>query len=108
MLYSKIATLAWMPFRQGAFIRLHPVLPVLFEKVINLGKQAFLYNRSRIKNKKQPIGLTFASNIYKEEFNKDSYRFVSKSPVKTINSMRVLLPASPKNSVYKQQRRADK
>ncbi|MBF9255125.1 hypothetical protein I2I11_17635 [Pontibacter sp. 172403-2] len=74
-----------------------PALPVLTQKVINPGSQAFLYNISRIQDKKKPQVLASASRIYDEKANSGSYKFTAKSPAKTINSMRILLPASPKD-----------
>jgi len=74
-----------------------PELPVLSQKVINPGNQAFLYNLSRIKDKKRPQVLASASRIYDEKATSGSYKFISKSPAKTMNSMRILLPASPKD-----------
>jgi hypothetical protein len=76
-----------------------PALPVLSQKVINPGKQAFLYNISRIQNKNQPKVLASASRIYAEQTGRGTYKFISKSPAKTINSMRVLLPESPKKII---------
>jgi hypothetical protein len=73
-------------------------LPVLAEKTINPGEQAFLYDLSRVTNKKQPKVLASASRIYDEVIQDRRYSFVAKSPVKTLNSMRVLLPSQPKET----------
>lgn len=71
-------------------------LPVLREKVVKPGEQAFLYNLSRIANAETPMVLASASRIYDESKTKNGYTFICKSPVNTINSMRILLPAEPK------------
>ncbi|MBX3255912.1 MAG: hypothetical protein KF862_17390 [Chitinophagaceae bacterium] len=76
-----------------------PKLPVLAKKVIEPGTQAFLYNIGRIANKKVPKVLASASRIYDEEIKARSYAFVAKSPVNTINSMRIYLPSAPKSTV---------
>lgn len=76
-----------------------PKLPVLSKKTVQPGQQGFLYNISRIKNKKKPQVLAAASRIYKEEIAGKKYAFICKSPVNTRNSMRILLPAAPKETV---------
>lgn len=76
-----------------------PQLPVLAEKIINPGEQALLYNLSRVPNKKLPQVLTSASRIYSENVTGSSYSFVAKSPIKTLNSVRVLLPGEPKETL---------
>src|SRR4051812_2105779 len=75
-----------------------PQLPVLAEKTVNPGEQALLYVVSRVPNKKQPQVLASASRIYQENVQGSSYSFVAKSPAKTLNSVRVLLPAQPKET----------
>ncbi|NRF41495.1 hypothetical protein [Pedobacter foliorum] len=75
-----------------------PKLPVLSEKVINPGEQALLYNVKRIKDKSKPMVLASASRVYDEIRNGRTYSFVCKSPAKTENSMRILLPAKPLKS----------
>ena len=72
-----------------------PQLPVLAEKVVNPGEQAYLYNPAKV-DQKQPKVLAAASRVYQEEIKSDSYSFVVKSPLRTLNSMRILLPAQPK------------
>jgi hypothetical protein len=72
-----------------------PQLPVLAEKIINPGEQALLYNVNRIVNKTKPQVLAGAARVYNEKVQGKSYSFVAKSPIKTLNSMRVLLPAKP-------------
>lgn len=73
-----------------------PELPVLNKKTVPVGQQALLYNLSRIKNKKQPQVLASASRIYEEAITANSYTFICKSPVNTVNSLRMLLPSEPK------------
>jgi hypothetical protein len=75
-----------------------PNLPVLAEKVIKPGEQALLYNLQRIKDKTKPMVLATASRIYDEVRNGRAYSFICKSPAKTVNSIRVLLPAKPTKS----------
>ncbi|MGN8072241.1 hypothetical protein [Mucilaginibacter sp. 22184] len=75
-----------------------PQLPVLNEKVVNPGEQSLLYVVNRVPNKKLPQVLASASRIYNENRQGSSYSFVAKSPAKTLNSVRVLLPAQPKET----------
>ena len=72
-----------------------PQLPVLTQKKVNPGQQSLLYDLNRVVNKEQPKVLASASRIYDEQIQADSYSFVAKSPINTLNSMRVLLPAQP-------------
>lgn len=76
-----------------------PELPVLSEKIIKPGQQAFLYNVSRIKNKKKSQVLASASRVDNEAFGSNTYSFTCKSPAKTTNSMRILLPSAPKETL---------
>lgn len=71
-----------------------PKLPVLTSKSVEPGKQALLYNLSRLENK-QPQVLASASRVYDEVIKPTAYSFVSKSPLNTTNSMRILLPKEP-------------
>jgi hypothetical protein len=73
-----------------------PELPVLAEKTVNPGEQAFLYQVSRVTDQSQPKVLASASRISAEQKTLNSYSFICKSPLSTINSMRVLLPAEAK------------
>jgi hypothetical protein len=73
-----------------------PTLPVLAEKQINPGEQGYFFNVERVANPDQPQVVASASRIYKEKITKRSYTFIAKSPVNTINVMRVLLPEKPK------------
>lgn len=79
---------------KGKFIDLFdPEIPVLDEKRVNPGTQAFLYNLRSVKNPGKPQVLVSASRVYDEVHKGESYSFVVKSPVETINVMRVLLPS---------------
>jgi hypothetical protein len=73
-----------------------PELPVLLEKVINPGEQAYLYNLNREKNGRNPKILAAASRTYEEKVKDNSYSFISKSPSGTWNVMRIMLPQKPK------------
>lgn len=69
-----------------------PEIPVLDAKQVNPGEQAFLYNISSVPNPEIPQVLATAGRVYDEEIDKNQYSFVVKSPLNTINVMRVLLP----------------
>jgi hypothetical protein len=58
-----------------------------------------LYNVVRVANKNTPQVLASASRIYDEKVAAGSYSFIAKSPVKTLNSARILLPGQPKQIV---------
>jgi hypothetical protein len=78
---------------KGKFIDLFdPEIPVLNEKQVKPGEQAFLYNIGSIKDKKTPRVLATAARVYDEKRTKKEYSFVAKSPLNTTNVMRVLLP----------------
>ncbi len=81
---------------KGSYIDLFdPALPILTEKVVAPGEQAYLYNLSHVKTRKQPQVLAAASRIYQEKVHGKSYSFITKSPAKTQNVMRILLPSKP-------------
>jgi hypothetical protein len=69
-----------------------PEIPVLNEKQVNPGEQAFLFNIGSIKNPETPQVLAAAARIYNEKTDKHSYTFVARSPLNTSNVMRILLP----------------
>lgn len=78
---------------KGKFIDLFdPEIPVLNEKQVKPGEQAFLYNISSVKNRKIPQVLATAARVYDEKVTKNGYSFVAKSPLNTTNVMRILLP----------------
>jgi hypothetical protein len=72
-----------------------PALPVLGQKQVKPGEQACLYNIGRVRNPQTPQVLASASRVYDEKINGRSYSFIAKSPAKTTNVMRVLLPSEP-------------
>ncbi|TRW25337.1 hypothetical protein FMM05_08520 [Flavobacterium zepuense] len=78
-----------------------PELPVLQEKIVNPGEQAYLFDMKRIENKKQPQVLCAASRVYDEKVSKKSYAFLTKSPSNTMNAMRILLPSKPVEIILK-------
>ncbi len=81
---------------KGKFIDLFdPEIPVLSEKRIEPGNQAFLFNINSVKNPSKPQVLAAAARVYDESITKTSYSFVAKSPLNTTNVMRILLPAKP-------------
>ena len=82
---------------KGRFIDLFdPSLPVLSEKEVQPGEQAFLYDLDKVEDKTRPQVLASASRQYDETFTDHSFSFVSKSPANTDNTMRILLPQVPK------------
>jgi hypothetical protein len=72
-----------------------PELPVVYEKKVLPGEQAYLLNIDRVREQKKPQVLASASRIYDEVSTGKNYSFVAKSPLNTTNVMRVLLPAAP-------------
>lgn len=76
-----------------------PTLPVLSEKKVTPGEQAFLYNIEKVADTRRPQVLAAASRIYNEKVEKRIYSFVVKSPLNTTNAMRVLLPSEPKKII---------
>ncbi len=82
---------------KGRFIDLFdPSLPVISEKVVQPGEQAFLFDLDKMADKTRPQVLASASRQYDEEVTSNSFSFVSKSPNDTDNVMRILLPQAPK------------
>ncbi len=69
-----------------------PEIPVLNEKQVKPGEQAFLFNIGSVKNPKTPQVLATAARVYDEKVGAKDYSFVVKSPLNTTNVMRVLLP----------------
>ena len=76
-----------------------PTLPVLTEKVVQPGEQAFLLDINRIKDQDKPQVLCGAARTYEEKVGKKDFSFVAKSPINTTNVMRVLLPGEPESVV---------
>ena len=73
-----------------------PALPVLDEKRVEPGEQAFLYDIDRVPDPERPQVLAGAARVYEERVGRDRYSFVAKSPARTTNVARVLLPAEPR------------
>ena len=75
----------------------NPELPVLQEKIIQPGTQAFLYNLEHIQYSKPQV-LAAASRVYQEKINnkEQEYSFITKSLSHTIDVMRIVLPSAPK------------
>ena len=73
-----------------------PKLPVLSEKLVLPGEQAFLYNVGRVPDPKRPQVLAGAARVDNEVTGKNKYSFTAKSPLNTTNAMRVLLPVALK------------
>lgn len=87
---------------EGLFIDLfNPELPIVNEKLIQPGTQAYLFNISKVENKNRPQILAAAARATDEVVTKSSYTFIAKSPSNTNNIMRILLPAKPTNIVVK-------
>jgi len=83
---------------KGLFVDLFdPDLPVVTEKTVNPGEQAYLFNINRLKDPSLPAVLAAAARISDEKTEKKQYSFLTKAPSKTTNVMRVLLPAEPVN-----------
>jgi len=84
---------------EGTLIDLfNPELPVIHEKIIQPGTQAYLFNIFKVENKYKPQILAAAARATNEVVTKNSFTFIAKSPSNTNNIMRILLPAKPKNS----------
>ena len=87
---------------KGLFVDLFdPNLPVLTEKQVNPGEQAYLFDINRIADKTKPQVLAAAARVYDETSTRHSYSFIARSPLNTTNVMRVLLPEQPRETVVK-------
>jgi len=76
-----------------------PKLPVLSQKTVNPGEQAFLLNIDRVTDQKKPQVLAAASRVYDEKISQSGYSFITKSPLNTTDVMRILLPQIPKKCI---------
>ena len=82
---------------KGRFIDLFdPELPVVEQKTVAPGEQAFLFNIDKLMEPLRPQVLAAASRQYDERIEPHLYAFTSKSPAETTNVMRILLPKKPK------------
>lgn len=70
-------------------------LPVLAEKVVQPGTQAFLFDLNRVKKSAAPTVLATAARVSDEEETHSSFSFKAKSPANTHNVMRILLSQKP-------------
>ncbi|MCH5599173.1 hypothetical protein [Niabella ginsengisoli] len=71
-----------------------PELPVLREKTVKPGEQAYLYNINAATGV-APKVLATAARVYNEEVKNQIYTFTVKSPANTVNVMRIKLPQKP-------------
>ncbi|MCC8423721.1 hypothetical protein [Mucilaginibacter sp. UR6-11] len=82
---------------KGKLIDLYdPTLPILTAKQIKPGEQGYFYNINRVANPQMPQVLATAARVYDERAGKRRYSFIAKSPLNTVNVMRVLTPAEPR------------
>lgn len=82
---------------KGHFIDLFdPNLPILQDKEVHPGQQAFLFNLDRIENPEMPQVLASAARILNEYRDDDHYRFIARGPLNTDNVMRIRLPERPR------------
>ncbi|MGS2737889.1 hypothetical protein [Sinomicrobium sp. M5D2P17] len=89
-----------MYFSDGPVVDLFdPLLPVLTEKTVVPGEQAFLYDLNYVYDKKQPAVVASAARISDEQSGNGIYTFTCKGPVNTVNSIRVFLPSKPQRVV---------
>jgi hypothetical protein len=72
-----------------------PQLPVLPEKIVKPGEQSLLYDLRRAGDPAKPKVLATAARVYNPTATGRTFSFTAKSPVNTLNSMRVRLPAKP-------------
>ena len=87
---------------KGLFIDLFdPQLSILSNKTIQPGNQSMLFNIRSVKDKKNPQVLATAARVSDEKRENRSYSFITKSPIETVNVMRVLLPNKPKECVMR-------
>ncbi len=72
-----------------------PKLPVVEQKTVYPGEQAFLLNVDRVPHQDKPQVLASAARITQEKVEADSYSLVAKSPSNTTCVMRLLLASNP-------------
>ncbi|NDV96378.1 hypothetical protein D0T84_15855 [Dysgonomonas sp. 521] len=85
---------------KGLFIDLFdPQLSILSDKTVQPGNQSMLFNIKSVKNKKTPQVLATAARVSDEKHSKGMYSFIAKSPIETVNVMRVLLPKQAKDCI---------
>lgn len=80
----------------GMFVDMFdPKLPVLATKTVQPGEQSLLFDIEQVKNRRQPQVIVSAGRESDEKRSRNSYSYVTKSPVETTNVSRVLLPSVP-------------
>ncbi|TCC90118.1 hypothetical protein EZ428_12580 [Pedobacter frigiditerrae] len=88
----------------GTFIDLfNPELPILKTKTIQPNTQAYLFDVAKVTDEKTPQVLAAAGRLEDRAtvITKNSYTFLIRSPAKTINAMRILLPKKPNQITLK-------
>ncbi len=81
---------------EGLYIDLFdPALPVYTHKVVTPGEQAFLLNLKKIPKSEAPRVLCGAARVYDAKTENGKFTFLTRSPSKTRNAMRVLLKKAP-------------
>ena len=81
---------------KGLYIDLFdPTLPICKSKTVRPGEQAFLLNLKKISRKEAPRVLCGAARVYQAQTNDGKFTFLTRSPSKTRNAMRVLLKKEP-------------
>lgn len=89
-------------FAQGPVVDLFdPRLPVLSQKTVAPGEEAFLYDLEEVYKNNQPKIIATAARASNITWQENSFSFLCKSPENTMNSMRVFLPKAPKSIVLK-------
>lgn len=82
----------------GRFIDLFdPKIPVISQKQVQPGEQAFLFNIDRVNKPELPQVLATAARVSDEKIDGNQYTFIVKSPINTTNVIRVLLPSKAQN-----------
>ncbi|MCQ2173589.1 MAG: hypothetical protein MJY61_00465 [Bacteroidales bacterium] len=72
-------------------------LPVCSVKELSPGQQCLLIDVNRVEDPSVPRVLAAAAREYDEKVTDNSYSFVCKSPVRTTNVARILLPVRPRS-----------
>lgn len=81
---------------KGLYVDLFdPTLPICKTKTVRPGEQAFLLNLKKISRKEAPRVLCGAARVYQAQTNDGKFTFLTRSPSKTRNAMRVLLKKEP-------------
>ena len=82
---------------RGNYIDLFdPALPLVKQKTVKPGEQAFLFDIDKVADRRRPQVMAAASRQSDEVRTSRSYSFVAKSPINTDNVMAILLPKKPR------------